>query len=379
MYVNGPLVRNKLQLARLNFVTSVLLILLLPFYPAIKLPYISLYLVFCFIGLLIYGPFLHSRLLLLVSAIGYSFLVSLLSMSTESLSSAVSWILLVWFLNYFILASRPIALFQVIIAICILYTIDSIIQFVRGVDLIGNPLVHGGRASGPFIWHSPVIGGFLMVLFFLPEYLRNNFFKYTIYGLFLITIILAGTRGALLQVLFCFFVVKFKFRYKVISIIVMFLTLPLVASLASYFEGVDAITRVLNLADLSGSIAYESRESGRIAFWKDYLLIAVADNIIFGAGLGSLEAYLLDLTNHYIHPHHLYLEILLTFGIVGSIPIVLFLYNLYGRCNENSKLLFWSFWGPFNALHSVFDFYWAFMMFLSLGLTIYSSRLERKL
>ena len=132
--------------------------------------------------------------------------------------------------------------------------------------------------------------------------------------------------------------------------------------------------RLMLLFDPQAMWAYESRASGRIAFWDEYLMQIIQDNIILGAGLGGLEPYLFNLTGHYIHSHHLYLEIVLTFGMLGTILFIKFLFDLYTNTNKIEKMVFWSFWGPFNALHSVFDFYWATMMFFSLMIVLLSKQ-----
>ena len=266
-----------------------------------------------------------------------------------------------------------VSLYKFILIISIIYTLDSLFQFINGKDIFGHELCCQTRATGPFIWRSPVIGTFLMTLFFIPEFVALKMkYKILIYVIFFIGIIVSGSRGALLQILFVLFIFKLSFKEKIFFIL---LGTSILYFILSYFSiEADAFKRLLLILNPQEMLEYESRESGRIAFWRNYLLTSLKDNVLLGAGLGGLEPYLMNLTGHYIHPHHLYLEIIMTFGVFGTILFILFLYKLYKNTDRKEKFVFWSFWGPFNALHSVFDFYWATMMFFSITIILLSKK-----
>lgn len=351
-----------------------LMLLVLPFYSKIKFVYISIVGLFAIIFLFKKKVNISKELFFLFLVISYGFLYSLISFDANVIKSAISWVLLFFMLVVLYQHNKnPYKLFKFIFIVMIIYSLDALFQFFNGVDIFGIPLCCGTRASGPFAWGSPVIGSFLMTLFFVPEFIKiSNKIKILFYLLFFTAIILSGSRGALLQIVFVLFIFKFSFKYKIFSLVLIFVIFTFVLSSLS----IDSHTfeRLMLLFDPQAMWAYESRASGRIAFWDEYLMQIIQDNIILGAGLGGLEPYLFNLTGHYIHSHHLYLEIVLTFGMLGTILFIKFLFDLYTNTNKIEKMVFWSFWGPFNALHSVFDFYWATMMFFSLMIVLLSKQ-----
>jgi O-antigen ligase len=269
---------------------------------------------------------------------------------------------------------NPQSIFTFTLFISVVYSLDALIQFIKGTDIFGIPLCCGIRASGPFSWHSPVIGTFLMTLFFLPEFIvLKKTKKIIIYILFFLGIIVSGCRGALMQILFVLFLFKLNKKQKIFFVLLIIIIVYLLLNYINIDR--DAISRLLLIFEPEKMIEYESRSDGRLAFWATYLFTAIKDNILLGAGLGGLESYLSKLTHgHYIHPHHLYLEIVMSLGVVGTFLFILFLFNVYKNTDKKEKFIFWSFWGPFNALHSVFDFYWATMMFFSIMIVLLSKR-----
>ncbi len=364
-----------LSLQRFNWVFLCLILLLLPFYPAIKMFYLSLFGLVAFVGVYARGLLIQKELLLFFFAISYAIIGAVLTFDFNVYKSAFSWVLLFFFLVSSLHYSNPEKIFKFILFVACIFAVDAICQVVFGRDILGNGLVSGGRATGPFIWNSPVIGNFLMVLFFLPEILvKNKVKKNLIYALFIVAIFFAGTRGAMLQVLFCIYLFKFSIRGKVIAVGMFLLFAATVVPMLLQYTDSPALLRVLQLTDIGATIEYESRSSGRIAFWSEHLFTTIKDNGIWGSGLGGLEPYLLEKTSHYIHPHHLYLEMWLSFGLFGSAMMVFFLRSLYLNGDYKSRLILFSFWGPFNALHSVFDFYWTTMLFLNLLIVILYNR-----
>lgn len=343
-----------------------LVFLLLPLYPLIKWQYVCIFLVLIILNISSYKKIEKSEALLCVAII-YAFVISIASLDYSAYKSSISWVILLPFYLAVCKSSNKEIIIKLIFVISFFFSIDAIYQYFNGSDFFGKELVFNGRASGPFAWHSPVIGNFIMALFFVPEIvLKRPRDKLLVYCIFILAILVAGTRGAILQIMFCIFMIAVNLRTKFLLIgLGLIFSIYIIPIIIPHIES-DTLLRVLQLANISDAINYESRGSGRLAFWGEYLPTIASDNILTGSGLGGLEPYLLNLTGNYIHPHHLYLEIIFSFGIIGSIFFIFYLIYLYMNGNTLSRCVLLSFWGPFNALHSIFDFYWAIMMFINL-------------
>ena len=344
----------------------IILFLLIPIYPLLKEIYVVIFIFTSFIGYYIKPVFNKSDVFIFIP-IFMAALASVLIGSQEVYRSTISWIILFIFFLFSKDAFKSPLLIKIIIGFSIFASLDSIYQVIIGVDLFGLPLVAGGRATGPFIWPSPVIGNFIMALFFVPLLLvKDTMKRLLVFVIFFAAILASGSRGALLQVLFCIFFVFLSLRGKVFSLVLLGLLIYLIDNYLSSGVGIEAIDRLLKLANLEDTFEYEARASGRLAFWSEYLPAAFDQYWFIGAGLGGLEWYLVNVGAQYIHPHHLYLEIFLSFGIIGSMFLIFYLVSIYLRVNVLGKLILLSFWGPFNSLHSIFDFYWSVVLFFNL-------------
>ncbi len=351
-----------------------LIFVLLPLYGVAKYLFIGVFLYFVALQVSRFGFSIPRDFWWFVIAAIYGLVIASASANGAVYRSALSWFLLLPFAIYL---SRNTPYLRTFISFILLFAIfcclDSVYQSFTGVDFFGIPTLGGAeRITGPFSWESPVIGGFLMVIFFFPALLGYSTAKQHLFYLaFFAIIVMSGSRGAVLQILFVYLFFYLNFRKGLIIGIGMALLFILVApNLSSLFDS-GAVIRVFELADYERVIAAESSDLRRLDLWLNYLPEIIGSLWLFGAGLGGLEPILLELTlNTFIHPHHLYIELFLTLGVLGAIPFLIFLVDSYRKLNREARLVFWSFWGPFNMLHSTFDFYWAFMMFLSLGVVI---------
>ena len=352
-----------------------LLMLVLPLYGKFKYFVVFVTLSFPLIAIFNGKLVITNELKWFFYAIFYSIFALIINISFESVSSAISWIIL---FSMLVVLTQPnikhekLLLFLLYFAI--FCSIDALYQYVYKVDLFGIPICCLTRTTGPFTWGSPVISGLIMTLFFLPSVLNvDNKLKVLLYILFLLALISEGSRGALLQIIFVFFIFKLNNIQKILSIIVV----VLIAVLFLNIDAVDQYNRQLLIFDIERLIEYESRPDGRIPFWIEYMPQALKDNFLFGAGLGGVEVYLRELTIYSQHPHHLYFEIFLTFGIIGVFFLFRFTVMLLSNSSKNEKMIFFSFFGPFNALHSIFDFYWGLMMFVSILMVILAKKNRR--
>lgn len=364
-----------------NYFLLTFMLVALPLYGLLKIPFILLFTVvslFCYFS----GNYrIRKELLPFYVCILYAIIISLVN-GVFTLGSFVSWILLLVYLTGYSSSGKidSSSFYRFLFLLLIIFSLDSMVQGVIGIDLLGNTLVAGGRVTGPFTWGAPVIGNFLMAFFFVPELvLKSRKIKALVYLLFLLVIFLAGTRGAMLQVIFCVFLLVLSIRYKILlGLALVLISLYIVPIINENIQS-PALSRVLQLSSINETIIYESRGSGRIPFWVEYLPKMAEQFGVWGAGLGGLEKYLMKIGSPYIHPHSLYLEIWLSFGIFGSLFLFVFLVLLFKAGNQISRLILFSFWGPFNMLHSVFDFYWAIVLFTNLLLVLLiNSSLKRK-
>ncbi|MCA2015712.1 O-antigen ligase family protein [Vibrio tritonius] len=361
----------------LSFIMAILIFM--PFYSEHKYIYASLFLLYVLMNLLFFKISFDKNDNKLLLAVLYSFIISLFTYNFAVYHSSISWIILSLFFICFNKTTDVKNLAILLVGISVFFSLDTILQFIYGEDVLGNPLAFSGRATGPFMWTSPVIGNYIMALFFVPEIIFKDYrIKIPIYILFFIAIILAGTRGALIQVLFCLFFIYVNIKGKLFFLTLASIFCLFIAPIIIPHIHNDGISRVLQLADVVNAFKYEARPDGRFVFWHDYLPGMIEHYGFIGSGLGGLEDYLSSVGASQIHPHHLYLELWLSFGVVGATLIILYLRKLYLDGDNVSKLILLSFWGPFNALHSIFDFYWAIMLFINLSVVvIYNNHIKK--
>lgn len=300
-----------------------------------------------------------------------SFLYSLQYYDLAILRSSISWIILSLYPLYFRKYIRACVIMKIILFTIIFFSLDTLVQIIFGTDIFGRDLSISGRATGPFGWQSPAIGTFVGTFFL---YVLNDVkqkYKIPLTLLFIFVILASGTRSAIAQILFVYFILFLNTRNKIIFTFCLFLIVNFV--LLDIFSELDIYNnnylRALSILEIEETFIYESRDSGRLTLWSNYLPFLFKNYLLTGTGLGGLEYILVyDLSSTYIHPHHLYLELLLTFGILLVIPILYFLFTTFYYSTHNNKVLFLSFFGPFNMLHSIFDLYWSFILFLTISL-----------
>ncbi len=136
----------------------------------------------------------------------------------------------------------------------------------------------------------------------------------------------------------------------------------------------DAITERINtLPDI-----IQEQKSKRIAVWIQSFYL-INDNLFFGVGLGNFEREVLNYLNYVghseilPHPHHLYIDILSTLGIIGFFIIFIYILILivyYVNNTISSFLALYILFGPFTMSHSFTGLWFVLTYFIVIGIVI---------
>jgi len=359
-----------------GIVTLVMLLILLPLYHAAKYfamaPLLIPFTVYLYYSQRYSAIFVPYQLRWFAIAILYSCVIAFLWFDFNVAKSAISWML--FSILLFALVREYYSFERVgkfIILLSVFFSIDSIFQFANGSDLFGIALYGEGRVTGPFTWSSPVVGSFLMAMFFVPLLVGvKKEYAVTLGVLFLVVIALSGSRAALLQMFFVFFVFL-PIKNKIFIFFTMFFVVYLM-SYTSIFDEIAPIVRILKSIDYEWVIELEMSEGRRLHMWPSIIPILTLDYLLQGVGLGGLEKIIPEIYGYsgHIHPHNFYIEIFFSFGLIGTVLVLFSIFTVYRQSDRHSKMMLLSFWGPFNVMHSVFDYYWGFMLFLNLALVM---------
>ena len=74
------------------------------------------------------------------------------------------------FIFYFSVRDNSDYFLRAVYYLSVFACLDACYQFMNGVDIFGNPLYAGARATGPFTWPSPVIGSYVAFFFSCPQF-----------------------------------------------------------------------------------------------------------------------------------------------------------------------------------------------------------------
>lgn len=266
--------------------------------------------------------------------------------------------------SFFIVLKQHSRKLLPILTIVILFTVfDSIFQFIYGVDIFGIPLYGLGRVTGPFSWNSPVVGSFLTVLFFVPSMtLRNRHFIYILQMMMVLVIVLSGNRSNLLQILFAYFV---SFNLTIIlRVILVSLMISLIIYFISEMQDFDAIARIIKSFDIEYLLSLENAPGRRLHMWS-FIISELPWYFVSGTVLGNSEYIILTEYPYGLkHPHWLYMEIMLNFGLLAFMIFAKLIW-IFLSSDTLTRQNLTLFWGPFNMLHSINDGFWITMLVLS--------------
>ena len=245
--------------------------------------------------------------------------------------------------------------FSLACAFCVCFvSLDILIQFSFGKNLLGFEAIHARHLSGVF-GEELVAGGYLqkfsLFVIFLPLILKQNIYKkisiqLLIFFFFSFAIILSGNRMPLILFILSFFTYLFldknlrKYLITILVISLLFFALNL--SLNKKFKLISAVFLV-NAKTLATSFFSEDVKKLPMGIWYNPYVteftcfkIVWKKNLYFGGGIKSYRATKGCTT----HPHNYYFEILTELGLVGLILIMSFLLVFIKKIFKKKNNLF---------------------------------------
>ena len=225
-----------------------------------------------------------------------------------------------------------------------LLSLDTHIESILGKNILGYGEAYGARIVS-FFKDEPIVGGYINgfyliiigFLFYLNNKILNNY-KYIIliFTIFFITaIILTGERSNSIKAilgffLFYFFNDHFKFKEKILSVLLLLNTSNFlkVRYSGQFFKPIISIFKSNNEI----SIEREANKNTYIALYQSGFEVFKKYKI-FGVGNKNyrLETCSNEKNPKYFcstHPHQLYFEFLAEHGIVGTVILIFILFSL---------------------------------------------------
>ena len=327
-----------------------------------------------------------------------AYLLINLFLSTNFNKSAIS---ILGFIRYYLLFLIILFCFEnisnfkkvftnIIFFLIIFVVLDVLYQHFFLADIFGYEVSesHGRRLSGPF-GDEGVAGSFISKLFFLSllSFYKNNFAKRLIFPIIIltiITVILTNERSASIMFLggalifFLFYKTNFFYKFTLfgLGILLIVILFNLNNNLKSHFIEIP--------------IKFFKDNHHKAHFLTSYEIFK--DNKIFGSGIKTFryvcsEDKYSKINTKYAsnrcatHPHNIYLEILSEVGLVGFSVIILvnfyilffLIFNFFKKNDFNHEILllfssfFILFW-PLQTTGAFFStwngiFYWIFFSY----------------
>ena len=255
--------------------------------------------------------------------------------------------------NYFFYNKDFVNRVLVIWAITLSFlSLDAYLESISGTNIFGYGEAYGARIVS-FFKDEPIVGGYInsfyLIIIGYLFYLSNNIsnrYKYIIliFSIFFITaIVLTGERSNTIKAvlgffLFYFFNDLFKFKEKIILILLLVTLLGIIISKSDYlnlrYQGqfLDKIKNTIMVkkeikkseSTVENTIYYELYKSGFEVF-KRYPIFGVG-NKNYRVETCSKEKKLNYVCN--THPHQIYFEFLTEHGLIGSFILFFILFYL---------------------------------------------------
>jgi O-antigen ligase len=261
--------------------------------------------------------------------------------------------------NYFFYNKDFVNRVLVIWAITLSFlSLDAYLESISGTNIFGYGEAYGARIVS-FFKDEPIVGGYInsfyLIIIGYLFYLSNNIsnrYKYIIliFSIFFITaIVLTGERSNTIKAvlgffLFYFFNDLFKFKEKIILILLLVTLLGIIISKSDYlnlrYQGqfLDKIKNTVMVKKeikkskntlentLENTLYYELYKSSFLVF---------KNNQFFGVGNKNYRietcSTLVKKKTFYVcntHPHQIYFEFLAEHGLIGSFILFLILFHL---------------------------------------------------
>ena len=235
-------------------------------------------------------------------------------------------------------------------------TLDTYLESISGRNILGYGEEYGRRIVS-FFKDEPIVGGYINgfylvligYLFYLNDKIvnkyRNIILIYSIF--FLIAIVLTGERSNLIKAVFGFFLFYsfndfFKFKEKILSILLLILMFTLLLNNSNFLKlryGSQFFKPIISIFQSNSQI--QKNEISIKNKLKDNIYIGLYQSgfdvfkkyPIFGVGnknyrLETCSAKNITKYNCSTHPHQIYFEFLAEHGFIGSMILLFILFNL---------------------------------------------------
>ena len=235
-------------------------------------------------------------------------------------------------------------------------TLDTYLESILGRNILGYGEEYGRRIVS-FFKDEPIVGGYINgfylvligYLFYLNDKIVNKYKNIIlIYSIFfLIAIVLTGERSNLIKAVFGFFLFYsfndfFKFKEKILSILLLILMFTLLLNNSNFLKlryGSQFFKPIISIFQSNSQI--QKNEISIKNKLKDNIYIGLYQSgfdvfkkyPIFGVGnknyrLETCSAKNITKYNCSTHPHQIYFEFLAEHGFIGSMILLFILFNL---------------------------------------------------
>ena len=235
-------------------------------------------------------------------------------------------------------------------------TLDTYLESILGRNILGYGEEYGRRIVS-FFKDEPIVGGYINgfylvligYLFYLNDKIVNKYKNIIlIYSIFfLIAIVLTGERSNLIKAVFGFFLFYsfndfFKFKEKILSILLLILMFTLLLNTSDFLKlryGSQFFKPIISIFQSNSQI--QKNEISIKNKLKDNIYIGLYQSgfdvfkkyPIFGVGnknyrLETCSAKNITKYNCSTHPHQIYFEFLAEHGFIGSMILLFILFNL---------------------------------------------------
>jgi len=235
-------------------------------------------------------------------------------------------------------------------------TLDTYLESILGKNILGYGEEYGRRIVS-FFKDEPIVGGYINgfylvligYLFYLNDKIVNKYKNIIlIYSIFfLIAIVLTGERSNLIKAVFGFFLFYsfndfFKFKEKILSILLLILMFTLLLNNSNFLKlryGSQFFKPIISIFQSNSQI--QKNEISIKNKLKDNIYIGLYQSgfdvfkkyPIFGVGnknyrLETCSAKNITKYNCSTHPHQIYFEFLAEHGFIGSMILLFILFNL---------------------------------------------------
>ncbi len=284
-------------------------------------------------------------------------------------------------------------LFKLVTLLTLFWTIDALIQYFIGYDIIGRAS-YEGRLNGIFGEHHVKLGPLLALslpIVMIAMHTLPSLVRWLSVLLIIIVIILSGTRSAWLMMLFTLIAYWFhhvkqrRWQLLLKTAVIACVLVSVLWTFSTDFQ--QRVNRSLAIFSTSES-AIDFALADRLSIWEASISM-IKEHPINGVGARAFrKAYpdYADVDDVWqakggvaMHAHHWILEVLAETGIIGLIIVFFALYKLFDFVRSNYHQHYsWAFmialmsaFLPITSTYSIFASFWSICIwFFGMGLIL---------